>query len=131
MILTINGIEYKNIIVNSLDRRRVKKSGNNNGIFISGEIFNDVRHTYDQYSLTISPSLRHKEEYEELYTLLSFPQEEYEVKLPDGQDYIIFKAYVSSVSDKLRKMLPTGNIWEGFSVTFEGREPHNYETDDQ
>lgn len=122
MILTVDGIEYNNIIVNGLQRKRINKTGRNGGTFMSGDVFNDVRDSYYEYSLTISPSLANKEEYEELYTLLSLPVESHEITVPDGQGYLTFNAFVSSVSDRLRKKLPTGNIWDNFTVTFEATE---------
>ena len=122
MILTVDGIEYKNIVVNSLQRKLINETGGNSGTFLSGEKFHDVRNSYYQYTLTLSPSLAQKEEYEELYALLALPVEEHEITVPYGQTVKTFKCYVSSVSDRLRKKLPTGNIWENFSVTFSGTE---------
>ena len=122
MILSVDGIDFNNIIVNSLQRKIVKESGKNGGTFLTGERFNDVRNSYYQYTLTISPSLKNKEEYEELYSLLSLPVESYDVTLPSGQEFITFKASVASIGDRCRKKLPNGFIWDSFNVTFKGTE---------
>lgn len=122
MVLKIDQIEYQHIVVGALQRKIVIETGKNGGTFLSGDRFNDVRHSYYEYSLTICPSLAHKEEYEELFALLSLPVESHEITVPYGQGYITYNAYVSSVSDKLRKRLPSGNIWEGFTVNFIGTE---------
>ena len=111
-----------NVNVNSLQRSIIFGMGGNSGTFITGEKFNDVRHSYYRYSLTISPYLTLKSEYEQMYSLLSLPVESHEINLPYAQGNITFKANVSSLSDRLRKVLPTGNIWEGFTVTFDGTE---------
>ena len=121
MKITIDNIQF-NINVNSLQRSIVFGMGGNSGTFITGEKFNDVRHSYYRYSLTISPYLTLKSEYEQMYSLLSLPVESHEITLPHAQESITFKANVSSLSDRLRKVLPTGNIWEGFTVTFDGTE---------
>lgn len=121
MKITIDNIQF-NINVNSLQRSIVFGMGGNSGTFITGEKFNDVRHSYYRYSLTISPYLTLKSEYEQMYSLLSLPVESHEITLPYAQENITFKANVSSLSDRLRKVLPTGNIWEGFTVTFDGTE---------
>lgn len=122
MILTVDGIGYEHIVVGKVTRKLVNETGGNGGTFLSGDRFNDVRHSYYQYNLTLGMSLTHREEYEELYALLSLPVESHEITLPYGQEWVTFKAYVSSVSDSLRKKLPNGNIWENFSVTFNGTE---------
>ena len=121
MKITIDNIQF-NINVNSLQRSIVFGMGGNSGTFITGEKFNDVRHSYYRYSLTISPYLTLKSEYEQMYSLLSLPVESHEITLPYAQGTITFKANVSSLSDRLRKAPPTGNIWEGFTVTFDGTE---------
>lgn len=123
MTITIDGIEFDKIKLTSIQRKRVNETGKNKGTFMSGGKFNDVRYSYYQYSLTVVPYLSHKDQYEELYTLLSLPLEAHTVTLPYGQGTVTFDAYVASVSDRLRKALPNGLIWESFSVTLKGTEP--------
>lgn len=125
MVLAVDGIEYNNIVVNSLQRSIVVAKGRNGGTFLSGDKFNDVRHSYYRYTLTISPSLRAKEEYEELYAVLGLPVESHEITVPYGQGYKSFEACVVSVSDRCRKKMENGTIWDNFTVVFDGTEAIN------
>lgn len=83
----------------------------------------DIRGTYYDYDVELSPKLINASDYDNLYEVLTAPQESHTVTLPYGQSTLTFEARVSVASDKLVQSFTNFKKWGSIKVTFEALTP--------
>lgn len=71
----------------------------------------DVRGTYYDYEVEVATSHMNVAEYDELYEVLTAPQESHTVTLPYGQSTLTFEARVSVASDVLIRSFSALKKW--------------------
>lgn len=127
MKFAIDGREFS-AIVTQLDRKaRIKESGLS-GDVKNGRHFRDIVGTYYDYDMTIATNSLSRSEYDELYEILTAPQESHVVKFPYGQSEMEYEAYITTVSDSMKSKRPAETEWYELSVTFEAIEPQRRPT---
>ena len=118
----IDGASY-NISIINLTRKAIIKDGKNAGNVMSGEYVRDVVGTYYNYTITIGTKNLDAVEYDNLFEVLSAPVDFHSVEMPYGQGVITFDAYITDVSDELRRMRDEGNLWANLDITFYAKSP--------
>lgn len=83
----------------------------------------DVRGTYYDYEVEFATRQLNLTAYDNLYEVLTAPQESHEVTLPYGQTTLTFDARVSVASDTLVKSFTDFKKWGSIKVTFEALTP--------
>lgn len=83
----------------------------------------DVKGTYYNYEVELGTNNIDVGTYDELYEVLTSPQESHTVTMPYGQSSITFEARVSVASDSLVKNYNTFKKWGSIKVTFEALTP--------
>lgn len=71
----------------------------------------DIRGTYYDYDVELATKLMSLDDYDNLYELLTTPQESHTVTLPYGQSTLTFEARVSVASDVLIQSFNTFKKW--------------------
>lgn len=89
----------------------------------SGDMRRSIIGTFYNYTIQIGTSNLNKEEYDELYEIISAPEEFHKIMLPYGQDILKFDAYVTGGEDTLKIVTKDGNVWSGLSVNFIAKSP--------
>jgi len=122
-IFAIDGQEFHVRIAN-LRRKFRLEEGVNSFTAKSGTNRRDLTGTYYDYIVDIDPDELSPEEYDQLYEILSSPQDTHMATLPYGQSDITFEAQITGgedsliVSDELND-----NLWDGLSITFRAQSP--------
>ena len=88
-----------------------------------GNLYREIIGTYYNYTIEIKTDNLTLEEYDELFDLISQPEEYHEITVPYGQGSKTFNAYVSSVDDSLRKIEGDKFFWQGMTLQFIATEP--------
>ena len=83
----------------------------------------DIKGTYYDYEVELATYKMQLAEYDNLYEVLTTPQESHIVTLPYGQTTITFEARVSVASDSLIKSFTALKKWSSLKVTFEALTP--------
>lgn len=124
-VLTVDGVEYDLIHVTDLKRSFSVLDGPNTGRVMTGEMRRDIIGTYYNYSLGLVPdeSAESIAQYDALYDVLSAPDESHTIKVPYGQGYKEFLAYVTSGEDNLILRTEQSTKWDGLSVNFIAMSP--------
>lgn len=122
-IFTIDGIEYQDINVASLDRSFAVLDGPNAGRVMNYDMKRDVGGTFYNYSLAIDPNYSDLKQYDELYEVLSAPDDSHTIVMPYGQGTLTFKAYVTNGNDSLIQKRPTFNKWNNLRFNFIAMSP--------
>ena len=79
--------------------------------------------TYYNYTIELDTSRMDKDDYDAMYDVLSAPVDYHELVVPFGQTTLMFDAYITSGTDNLKQISPTGNVWEGLTLNFITIEP--------
>ena len=83
----------------------------------------DIRGTYYDYEVELATSKMRVTDYDNLYEVLTTPQESHVVTLPYGQSTLTFEARVSVASDVLVNSFTNFKKWGTLRVTFEALSP--------
>jgi len=108
-----DGIERNFAIVDTDDAGRV----------LTGAMERDIVGTFYNYTIKLDTNFLSFEEYDELYEILSAPDEYHIIIVPYAQTTLRFKAYVTQGKDVLNRISKDGNHWKQLSVNFIAMEP--------
>ena len=78
---------------------------------IRGDRVYNVVGTFYGYTVTVDTSYATEEEYDELFEMISSPEEWHEFEFPYGQDVLTFRGHVESGGDTLYKRQGNRNTW--------------------
>lgn len=123
-VFEVDGKAYK-VRVDSLKRSGVVTDGDNAGrLSVSLEMSREILGTFYNYTLELNTDDLTYSEYDELFETLTDPDmESHLVKLPYGQGYLTFQAYVSQVDDELKLLGEKFTWWGGMSFQFIAMKP--------
>lgn len=121
---TVDGRTY-NVYVpaGGLKRSFQVLDGPNAGRLLSGDMERDIIGTYYNYTLNIETRMMSLTEYDELYEVLSAPENWHDIVVPYGQTTMAFRAYVTDGEDSLTRIAGGKNYWKGLSVKFVAKAP--------
>lgn len=124
-VLTIDGVVYDKIHVMSLKRSFSVLDGPNTGRVLTGEMLRDIIGTYYNYSIKFVPDQTAASiaQYTSLYEVLSAPAASHIIRVPYGQGWKQFRAYVTSGNDNLSLMTEDYRMWDGLEVNFIAMSP--------
>lgn len=83
----------------------------------------DIKGTYYDYDVELATQHMNVTDYDNLYEILTTPQESHTVTLPYGQSTLTFEARVSVASDVLIRKFTDLKKWGTLKVTFEALTP--------
>ena len=83
----------------------------------------DIIGTYYNYSISVDTRQTSLADYDELYETITAPVDFHVLKVPYGQRYMEFEAYITSADDTLEIMSEDGNRWKGLTINFIAMEP--------
>lgn len=78
---------------------------------IRGDRVYNVVGTFYGYTVTVDTSYATEEEYDELFELISSPEEWHEFEFPYGQDVLTFRGHVESGGDTLYTRKGSQSTW--------------------
>lgn len=102
--IVVDGVEYTNIHVVSLKRSAEVLDGPNATRTTSGSMVRDIIGTFYNYSVSIDADEASIEEYDDLYEVLTSPEDSHYVEFPYAQETKSFTAYVTKVDDELERV---------------------------
>lgn len=120
-VLKINGYNY-DVAVMSVKRKFVVLDSDKSGRSVSGTMIRSIIGTYYNYTVTIDTDNLNKNEYNELYDLVSLPAQSFDVELPFGDSIIKQEMYVTGGEDTLSTD-DAGNSWNGLTLEFVAVDP--------
>lgn len=122
-VFSIDG-KYFNVFVseNGIKRSFSVADTDKAGRALTGRMIRDIIGTFYNYTIDLSTNKLSKAEYDQLYEILSAPQDYHIITVPYGQSTITFEAYVTEGQDTLQ-ITSNGNKWTGLSVNFIAMEP--------
>lgn len=120
-VFTIDGNTYDVEIV-SLKRKFNILDGDKAGRASDGSMMRNIIGTYYNYSMQLNTDRLSRSQYDELYEILSAPQDSHTVILPYGRGTITQQMYVTGGEDDLR-IDDEGNIWDNLSIEFVAMTP--------
>lgn len=106
----IDGVVY-DVTVKKFGRNFNALDTKNTNRTLDGVMHRDVIGTYYNYSMEIDTSKLNVVEYDELYEVISSPDEKHNVTFPYGQGMYTFDAYITNGSDELITMKDGMNLW--------------------
>lgn len=123
--ISIDGVEYDRVHIVSLKRSFSVLDGPNTGRVQTGEMRRDIIGTYYNYNLKIEPDQSNASiaQYDALYEIISSPAESHTIKVPYGQGWKQFKAYVTSGADNLMLKTDDHSKWDGLEINFIAMSP--------
>lgn len=117
VVFEIDGKAYDKVAVVELKRSFTVLDTSNSGRTIAdGKMHRDIIGTYYNYELALK--VLDIQQYDELYEILSAPQDSHLIKIPYAQGYKTFDAYVTDGNDTLQRMDVSGNHWIGLTIKF-------------
>ena len=93
------------------------------GRVLTGRMMRDIIGTFYNYTIELSTNQLSRQEYDELYEILSSPEDYHSITVPYAQSTLTFDAYVTSGEDVADKIDSSGTKWSGLSVNFIMMEP--------
>ena len=117
MELSVDGKKY-NVLVTGLKRKFKVLDGENADRALNGSMIRDIIGTFYNYEMTLQPIAGKYADYDELYEVMSAPEESHSVVMPYGQKTLSFKAYVTEGQDNLIRKTSTEAYWTGLTVQF-------------
>jgi len=112
-MFTIDNITFDEI-VSDLERSFEVADNKSSGRTEDWTMHRDVEGTFYNYTIKFEPTFN-MAKYNQLYQILSAPQEKHTVTMPYGTSTITFDAYVTKGKDKA-KIRNNQIIWSGLSV---------------
>lgn len=100
--------------------------GDKAGRVITGLMVRDIIGTFYNYTISLDTSRLNPKEYDELYEIISAPEDYHDVTLPYGQTSKTFRMYITGGEDTL---VTTGqasdgvSVWKGMSISVIMMEP--------
>ena len=123
-VFKIDNKAYPTVRVTSIKRKFNIADGPLAGRNVQGEMIRDVIGTFYNYTLELWCNRLSSDEYDELYEIISSPQDSHVLEVPYGQRTLTFDAYITSGDDELKHMSETqGNFWQGISCSFVAMKP--------
>lgn len=124
VVFQVDGKAYK-VRVDSLKRSGVVTDGDNAGrLSVSLEMVREILGTFYNYTMELNTDDLDFDEYDELFETLTDPDmDSHQVRMPYGQGYLTFQAYVTQVDDELKKMGDNFNWWGNMSFQFIAMKP--------
>lgn len=116
--ITMDGKQYKNIHVVSLQRSFSVLDGENTGRVMTGEMDRDIIGTFYNYACEVDASQADREEYDAFWEAISAPVASHLISLPYAQGFIEYDAYVSNGSDSVLAVYDDEIEWGGLSFNF-------------
>lgn len=93
------------------------------GRVLTGRMMRDIIGTFYNYTIELNTNKLNKQEYDELYEILSAPEDYHKIKVPYAQSFIEFDAYVTGGEDVVDIINKDGIKWSGLSINFIAMEP--------
>ena len=122
-VFTVDGVEYPNVNVISLERTFAVMDGENAGRTMDGAMRRDIIGTYYNYNMELTSDYSDLSEYDKLYEVLSAPVDSHTIVVPYGQGTLALEAYVANGDDELLHKRDTFNKWQNLSVNFVAMKP--------
>ena len=122
-VFTVDGVEYPNVNVISLERTFAVMDGENAGRTMDGAMRRDIIGTYYNYNMQLTSDYSDLSEYDKLYEVLSAPVDSHTIMVPYGQETLTFEAYVANGNDSLLHKRPTFNKWNDLTINFVAMKP--------
>lgn len=122
-VFSVDGIQYPNVNVLSLKRNFAVLDGPNAGRVMDGSTKRDIIGTYYNYSMELDSSYSDLEEYDNLYEVISSPQDSHNIVVPYGQGTLTFEAYVANGEDDLIHKRESFNKWNNLRINFVAMKP--------
>lgn len=122
-VFTVDGVEYPNVNVISLERTFAVMDGENAGRTMDGAMRRDIIGTYYNYNMELTSDYSDLTEYDKLYEVLSAPVDSHTIVVPYGQGTLTFSAYVANGNDNLIHKRPTFNKWNNLKINFVAMKP--------
>lgn len=122
MKLNVDGVDY-NVLVTSIQRSFELYTGSAEGTVLNGRKKRDVKGTYYNYSMVISPISGSEADYDALYEVLSAPVESHTIKIPYAQEIKSFEVGIASGEDDVIASRSGKNLFRELNVTLEAMEP--------
>lgn len=124
-VFSIDG-RYFNVLI---PEKGIKRSfsildSDKSGRSIAGGMVRDVIGTFYNYTITLATNRLDAKEYDDLYEIISAPDESHKIRVPYGQDYIEFDAYITGGEDVVDIIQKDGTKWSGLSLKFVAMEPY-------
>lgn len=128
--ISIDGTQYDKIHIVSLKRSFAVLDGLTTGRVQTGEMRRDIIGTYYNYSLKLvsDQSNASISQYDSLYEIISAPAESHVIRVPYGQGWKQYKAYVTSGTDELKLKTEDYSKWDGLEVNFIAMSPERIPT---
>lgn len=122
-IFTVDGKAY-NVNITKLTRKASVTDTSNSGRVISGDMVRDIIGTYYNYTLEIALAGSDVASYDELFDVVTAPEDSHAITVPYGQETLSFQAYITSAEDSL-KIQDGKNMWgfEGMQLNFIAMSP--------
>lgn len=121
-MFSIDSIEFDAAVV-SLKRSFQVLDGENAGRTLDGNMNRDVIGTFYNYSVEIDSSKLTQIQYDELYEIISSPDEFHTLVMPYGQTTYTFLAYITTGSDDLMYVRDNKNYWSNLSFNMIAKAP--------
>lgn len=125
-VFTVDGESFPNIHVTSLKRNFSVTDGENAGRVLTGRMERDLIGTFYNYTVELDPDGASVAEYDQLYEMLSAPQDYHTIVMPYGQTTLTFEAYVTNGSDELSGVYDGVNLWGNLQFNFIAMQPQRY-----
>ena len=122
-MIIIDGVEFTKAVVTFKRSFQVLDGENAGRTIVNGNMERDVIGTYYNYSATIDSSFMTLEEYDELYEIISAPDDFHTLKVPYGQGFIEYQAYITNGSDELQLIKDDKRYWNKLSFNFIAKSP--------
>lgn len=121
--LIIDGIDFSNLTVASVERTATIKDSELSGEMMDGSRHRDIIGTYIDYTMKIVCKVDDHVTYDQIYEILTSPTASHEITAPYNNTTITFQAYIETVGDKLFRKTSDGTIWKDLAVTFKAAAP--------
>lgn len=122
-VFSVDGVQYPNVHVLSLKRNFAVLDGPNAGRVMDGSTKRDIIGTYYNYSMDLDSSYSDLTEYDNLYEVISSPQDSHNIVVPYGQGTLAFEAYVANGEDDLIHKRDSFNKWDHLRINFVAMKP--------
>lgn len=121
--LNVDGVNYDNIHITSLQRNAEVLDGPNATRTTSGSMVRDILGTFYNYSVEVDSDEASVAEYDALYEVLSAPEDCHVIVMPYGQTTLTFQAYVTKVADEIIHINDVEQRWGSMSFQFIAMRP--------
>lgn len=99
-MFSIDGIEF-DVGVSAFKRNFQVLDGENAGRSLDGDMVRDVIGAYYNYSVELDRRWLTEEQYDNLYEIISSPEEFHTIVVPYGQTTYTYQGYITNGSDEL------------------------------